>query len=119
MKSHFFVWRGYKACISSQLPKLSSNELERRFKLAKDSIEKSKKTEEVKFCKFACLNISTNANNLIISFITSIAYASPVSGSIYPRFQETGLTIIELKCLSTFLFFLISTFLSKPNIRFG
>ena len=39
-KTHTFVWRGYKACISSQLPKLSSFELERRFKLAMDFINK-------------------------------------------------------------------------------
>ena len=39
-KSYIFIWRGYKACISSQLPKLTSTELDRRFKLAMDSIKK-------------------------------------------------------------------------------
>lgn len=48
-KSHFFIWRGYKAYISSQLPKLSSHELERRFKLAMDSInENQKKSNQVR-----------------------------------------------------------------------
>lgn len=43
-KSYVFMWRGYRACISSQLPKLSSIEITRRFKLAMDFINK---TEEV------------------------------------------------------------------------
>ena len=42
-KSYVFLWKGYKACISSQLPKLSSHEMERRFKLAMDSIRKMEK----------------------------------------------------------------------------
>ena len=46
-KSHVFEWRGYKACISSQLPKLSSFELERRFKLAMDSIAKMEKKADI------------------------------------------------------------------------
>ena len=46
-KSYFFIWRGYKACISSQLPKLSHKELDRRFKLAMDSIKKAKEESEV------------------------------------------------------------------------
>ena len=41
------MWRGYKACISSQLPKLSSFELERRFKLAMESISKMSEGEHV------------------------------------------------------------------------
>ena len=39
-KSYIFMWRGYKACISSQLPKLSSVELQRRYKLAMEFIKK-------------------------------------------------------------------------------
>ena len=33
-RTYIFLWRGYKACISSQLPKLSNTEVRRRFKLA-------------------------------------------------------------------------------------
>ena len=44
-KTNFFMWRGYRACISSGLPKLSAIELDRRYKLAMDSINKSAKTE--------------------------------------------------------------------------
>lgn len=35
-----FTWRGYKACISSQLPKLNNHELKRRFQLAMQTIKK-------------------------------------------------------------------------------
>ena len=33
-KSYTFVWRGYKACVSSKLGKLTTHELRRRFQLA-------------------------------------------------------------------------------------
>lgn len=46
-KSHFFVWKGYKACISSQLPKLSTHEITRRFNLAMESIKKSDNEEQL------------------------------------------------------------------------
>lgn len=39
-RTHLFIWRGYKACISSQLPKLSNHEIKRRFDLAMQSIKK-------------------------------------------------------------------------------
>ena len=42
-KNYIFVWRGYTACISAQLPKLSAKELDRRFNLAMESISKTKK----------------------------------------------------------------------------
>ena len=45
-KTYVFMWRGYKACISGQLPKLSSYELERRYKLAMESIQKMKVDKE-------------------------------------------------------------------------
>ena len=45
-KSYFFEWRGYKACISSQLPKLSIHEVNRRFELAMQSIQKAKEQEQ-------------------------------------------------------------------------
>lgn len=37
-KAFFFTWRGYRACISSELPKFSAIELKRRFDLAMKSI---------------------------------------------------------------------------------
>lgn len=38
-KSHFFTWRGYKACVSSEIPKFSTRELNRRYQLAMKSIK--------------------------------------------------------------------------------
>lgn len=38
-KTHMFVWRGYKACVSSQIPKLTTQELKRRFNLAMKSVQ--------------------------------------------------------------------------------
>lgn len=37
-KTHFFEWRGYKACVSSQLPDFSRTELNRRYQLAIKSL---------------------------------------------------------------------------------
>ena len=45
-RSYVFVWRGYKACISSQLPKLTTYEMKRRFNLAMDSIKKLREKED-------------------------------------------------------------------------
>lgn len=45
-RTYMFIWRGYKACVSSQLAKLTSHELKRRFNLAMESIEKAKKKAE-------------------------------------------------------------------------
>lgn len=44
-KTHFFTWRGYRACISSQLPRLSKPEINRRFKLAMETIRNLEKGE--------------------------------------------------------------------------
>ena len=41
-----FIWRGYKACVSSNLPKMSTRELGRRFDLAMESIKKMEKERE-------------------------------------------------------------------------
>lgn len=41
-KTYTFMWRGYKACISSQLPKLSPHEIKRRFNLAIKFINQEK-----------------------------------------------------------------------------
>lgn len=41
-KMYTFTWRGYKACVSSKLPKLSHTELKRRFNLAMKSIQDDK-----------------------------------------------------------------------------
>ena len=59
-KAYVFMWRGYKACISSQLPKLTSFEIDRRFSLAMDSINKRDKENEVIFCSKLYHNIMTN-----------------------------------------------------------
>lgn len=48
-KTYTFMWRGYKACISSQLPKLSASELERRYKLAISFIKKAQEDDEVRY----------------------------------------------------------------------
>lgn len=45
-KSYIFMWRGYKACISSNLPKLLSHELNWRYKLATEAISKLPKEPE-------------------------------------------------------------------------
>ena len=42
-KNHYFVWKGYTACVSSEIPKLSTVELQRRFNLAMESIQKTAK----------------------------------------------------------------------------
>lgn len=42
-KSYFFTWRGYRACVASGLPKLTTRELNRRYKLAIDCINKEGK----------------------------------------------------------------------------
>lgn len=47
-----FIWRGYKACISHQVPKLTTFELERRFKLAMDFIHKSAKEQKKVHLKY-------------------------------------------------------------------
>ena len=47
-KAHFFTWKGYKACVSSELPKFTTVELSRRYKLAMKSIE-NVVTKEVSF----------------------------------------------------------------------
>ena len=47
-RTYMFTWRGYKACISSQLPKLNNHELRRRFDLAMQSIKKGETTESFK-----------------------------------------------------------------------
>ena len=39
-KCYFFTWRGYRACIASQIPKLTHHELKRRFQLAMQHITK-------------------------------------------------------------------------------
>lgn len=39
-KSHFFTWKGYHACVSSEIPKFTTSELHRRYKLAMQSIKK-------------------------------------------------------------------------------
>ena len=41
-KTHFFVWRGYKGCISSELPKLNKHAILRRFHLAKSFLQSDK-----------------------------------------------------------------------------
>lgn len=33
-KTYTFMWRGYKACVSSQIPKITTIEMKRRFELA-------------------------------------------------------------------------------------
>lgn len=45
-----FVWRGYKACISCNLPKLNSHELNRRFDLAMEFLQKEG-AKEISFKK--------------------------------------------------------------------
>ena len=40
-KTYTFVWRGYRACVSSQLPKMTSYEIKRRFDLAMKSINEN------------------------------------------------------------------------------
>ena len=40
-----FIWRGYKACISSQQPKLTTIELKRRYELAKKTLENAKSSQ--------------------------------------------------------------------------
>ena len=58
-RTYTFIWRGYKACISSQLPKLSSIELNRRFQLAVQSIQKMEdknKEDEIFFQPSQTLN---------------------------------------------------------------
>lgn len=44
-RSYFFTWRGYKACISNQIPKLTTTELKRRFNLAMQYIKKKEEEE--------------------------------------------------------------------------
>lgn len=40
------MWRGYKACVSSQQPKLNSIELARRYNLAIKSIKQREKDDD-------------------------------------------------------------------------
>lgn len=40
-KTYTFIWRGYKACVSSQLPNMTTFEMKRRFSLAMQSIEEN------------------------------------------------------------------------------
>lgn len=47
-KAHVFIWRGYKGCVSSQIPKLTVPEMKRRFNLAMESISNEKKKKEVR-----------------------------------------------------------------------
>ena len=42
-KMYTFVWRGYKACVSSQQPKFNAHEVNRRFQLAMKCIGESKR----------------------------------------------------------------------------
>ena len=37
-KTYKFMWRGYRACVSCNLPKLTANEIRRRFNLAMKNI---------------------------------------------------------------------------------
>ena len=39
-KAHFFTWRGYQGCVSSEIPRFTTKEITRRYKLAMESIEK-------------------------------------------------------------------------------
>ena len=45
-RTYMFMWRGYRACVSSQLPMFSSHELKRRFNLAMESIQDASKKKE-------------------------------------------------------------------------
>ena len=42
-KAHFFTWKGYRACVASQLPKFNTIELSRRYKLAIQCLKADKK----------------------------------------------------------------------------
>ena len=44
-KSQFFTWKGYKACVSSEIPKFTTRELSRRYKLALECIKKAENNE--------------------------------------------------------------------------
>ena len=45
-KSHFFTWRGYKGCISSQIPRLNFREIKRQFDLAMESLKQQERSSQ-------------------------------------------------------------------------
>ena len=48
-RTHIFIWRGYKACVSSQIPKLTTTELKRRYELAMQFIKKKEEEDGENF----------------------------------------------------------------------
>lgn len=62
-KTHFFTWKGYKACISSELPKFTTKELSRRFKLAMASIQKEGNKEFFESSQMSSSGRSTSSSS--------------------------------------------------------
>lgn len=82
---YVFIWRGYRACVSANIPKFSHTELERRFKLAMNYInsESEAKTQLVK-------KVSSSASGPSSSF-SSRGSSSSLSSEDPSQIPETQL----------------------------
>lgn len=118
-RTHVFVWRGYKGCISSQIPKLTSFELKRRYNLAMEFIEKKEKEDGNDFFQptqgessDATNNPASSSSSARLSSSSNVSSDYVISQDITQipetQFQMEGKRIFNFTLFNTHFLFLFT-----------